>query len=82
MEYQGQEYSKLITWFSENWGRNVNFSNGCSVWLHDDGGFIWRTDPYGQDGGCNYTEGWENNIRKWLEYWDEPRTETGELMSE
>lgn len=60
----------------------VDFDNGCSVWLEDDGGIIWKTNPYGQDSRCNYTVGWENNILKWLKYWDEPRTETGDLILE
>lgn len=78
--FEGLEYSCLLTWLNENWGRTVVFDNGCSVCLQNDNNIIWRTDPYGQDSGCNYVDGWENNIREWVKYWNEPRTETGNLI--
>jgi len=82
LRFQGQDYSKLHSWLNHNWGSRVEFENGCSVWLEDDSGMIWRTDPYGQDGGCNCVDGWEKNIQEWLKYWDDPRTETGSLILE
>ena len=82
VEFEGNNYSRLAEFLNQNMGAVVEFNNGCSVYLKVDVGMLWRTDPYGQDGGCNFKDGWEDNIREWLRYWDEPRTETGALVSE
>lgn len=79
MNYEGQDYRHLLEFLSQNLGNNINFDNGCFLSLKDDNGFIWGTDPYGQDWGCNLDDGWESKIKSWLEYWDESRDEWGQL---
>ena len=77
--FKGQDYAELTAWLNENWGNRVEFDNGCTVWLENDDGILWRRDPYGQDSACRYSEGWETRLKRWVSYWDEPRTEAGLL---
>lgn len=76
--FEGRDYTSLQQWLNENIGKQVEFANHCSVWLEDD--YVWRTTPYNVDDAINYDEGWEEAIRCWLEFWDEPRNERGDLL--
>ena len=61
-------------------GKSIQFSNGCWVSLEDDNGVFWGVSPYNQDWGCNTNDDYIKSIMNWIKYWDEPRTETGELI--
>jgi len=80
VEYINENYIGLTSWLIENWGKKAVFTNGCIIWLEDDDGLIYGTDPYGKDWFATYNENIKDNIKNWLEYWDEDRTETGELI--
>lgn len=61
-------------------GNIVCFSNGCWLDLRDDNGMYWGTTPYGLDWGCNANENWITSVLTWLEFWDAPRDESGNLV--
>jgi len=61
-------------------GSSVRFSNGCWLNLKDDGGLFWGDDPYVQAWACNVTDDWLETVLNWIAFWDEPRTESKELM--
>lgn len=63
-----------------NLGNSVEFSNGCWLSLEDDNGILWGEFPYGQNWCCNSGDGFIESVINWIAYWDEPRTETGELV--
>lgn len=80
IEYEEEGYDDVESWMSSNFGKTVEFKNGCTVFLEDDSGCIWGTNPYGQDWACNYKKDWQGQVVNWLVYWDAPRTETGDLI--
>ncbi|MCX4117206.1 hypothetical protein [Aeromonas hydrophila] len=61
-------------------GERVDFSNGCTVFLIDDNGIYWGTNPYGIDRGWDVNEHYISNVIKWLEYWNEARDEQGRML--
>jgi len=58
----------------------VCFSNGCWLDLREDNGLYWGTTPYGLDWACNANENWLTSVLTWLEFWDAPRDESGNLV--
>jgi hypothetical protein len=79
IEYNLDDYSDLAIWLRNHWGASIRFPNGCGIILINDDGLIWGWSPYGIDWGCNHKEGWEEKVRNWLEFWDEPRDESGSI---
>lgn len=63
-----------------NVGNNVAFSNGCWISLRDDEEVFWGEAPYGTTWSCNSGQSFADAVVRWLAFWDEPRTETGELI--
>lgn len=61
-------------------GERVDFSNGCTVFLIDDNGIYWGTNPYGVDHGWNADGDYVRKVVAWLEYWNEARDEQGRML--
>ena len=66
---------------SENLGGHLEFDNGCSIDLTPKEGYFFGTNPYGVDWICNHNDNFISVIAEWVIYWDMPRTETGELIT-
>jgi len=64
-----------------NMGNYTEFSNGCSIDLKDDNGIMWGETPYGITWACNTDKDPVSAIITWIEYWDDPRTESGDLIA-
>lgn len=71
---QRQEFIKA------NQGNIIEFQNGCWLRLIEDNGIYWGVTPYGQDWACNADHEFLEKAMNWLNYWDENRTETGQLV--
>lgn len=63
-------------------GSHILFSNGCSLSLINEGGVYWGSTPYGLDWACNADENWVDAVMSWLNFWDHPRRENGQLLDE
>lgn len=61
-------------------GKEIVFSNGCSLYLIDDDGVFWGTDPYGLDWACNVSQQWVQRVINWINFWNQNRDETGALI--
>lgn len=58
---------------------DVQFFNGCWLSLVPDNGMYFAATPYGVD--HFFAEGrLENTLKEWLDYWDDDRDETGQLI--
>ncbi len=80
VEIDSDDKENLANLIKSNIGNSVEFSNGCWLSLKDDDGIYWGECPYGQNWCCNSDDGFIESVIKWIAYWDEPRTETGELV--
>ncbi|MEV3801940.1 hypothetical protein RI528_00105 [Aeromonas veronii] len=61
-------------------GGRVDFSNGCTVFLMDDYGIYWGTNPYGVDHGWNADSDYLHKVIEWIEYWNVARDEQGRIL--
>jgi hypothetical protein len=59
----------------------VSFDCGCTIWLINDDGVFWGSDPYGNDWCCQADEDCIISIKNWVMYWSENRDETGSLIT-
>lgn len=70
----------LLDEIKQNIGKEILFSNGCSISLVNEDGYYWGSDPYGSDWVCNNDTWAVNIIFSWVSRWNQPRNETGRLM--
>lgn len=61
-------------------GQTIEFSNGCWLNMVEDNGVFWGVTPYGQDWCCNVDINFVDVVFKWVLYWNEPRSENGQLL--
>lgn len=77
-----QSPKELRIKIESNNGLPMDFTNGCTLWLDEvDGDMWWGSSPYGVDTGGSKIDDWVNAIINWVTYWNDDRTETGELIN-
>ena len=62
-------------------GKKLVFANGCIVWLTEEEGLFWGTNPYGLDWACSVRHDWLEKVLAWVDYWSQPRDESGDLIN-
>lgn len=77
--YSGRS-SEILDFLPYLLGKTVALQNGCKLFFDDiDSDFyVPCTTPYGIDVFCTSVE----SLTAWLDYWDQPRTETGLLIED
>lgn len=77
----GHNNVSLATFVETNIGNDIQFNNGCWISLTSDNGFFWGNSPYGVEWGVDSDKNYIQAVVNWVEYWDESRTETGEIIT-
>lgn len=76
--YENPSLRQLLT---ASVGCQIRLSNGCELSLSEEGGCFLGVTPYGIDTPITFEGDWLTAILNWIEYWNDPRDETGALLS-